>query len=88
MVQVKERFARIYIVQVVLFGVIGGNGAVVPDKVVDKAVGKFQIPAVLFDVVQFQDRLYHAAVDIVPGRLRALFYFLNIPDRGLGAALF
>ena len=65
-VEVKKSFSRVYIVKIVFFRVIGGDSAILPHKVVNKPVSKFQIFGIFFDMVQFQDSLDHAAVYVVP----------------------
>lgn len=66
MIQVKEGFSGVYVVQVIFPGIVGGDGAVLADEIVNKAVGKFQVTGVFLYMVQFQHGLDHAAVNVVP----------------------
>ena len=59
------------------------DGAVVLDKEIDIVVGKGQVALLARDLVQFDERLDHAAVDIVPGVLLTGTNLFDIPSRRL-----
>ena len=82
-VQLIEGLARVDVVEVVLLGVVMLDGAVFLDKEVDIVVGKRQIALLTRDLVQLDERLDHAAIDVVPGVLLAGTELFDVPGRRL-----
>ena len=58
-------------------------GTVVLDKEIDVVIGESQVALLTRDLVQFDERLDHAAVNIVPGVLLAGANLFDIPSRRL-----
>jgi len=82
-VELIEGLARVDVVEVVLLGLVVLDGAVVLDKKVDVVVGKGQVALLTRDLVQLDERLDHAAIDIVPGVLLAGTELFDVPGRCL-----
>jgi len=86
-VQGEQVLALIHVVQVVLLGVVGLDGAVFLHKIVDEVFGEIQILLVARGVVQAQAGRDHAAVDVVPLVGFAAAHFLNVPQGCFGAGI-
>ena len=82
-VELIEGLARVDVVEVVLLGLVVLDGAVFLDKKVDVVVGKDQVALLTRDLVQLDERLDHAAIDIVPGVLLAGTELFDVPGRCL-----
>ena len=82
-IEFVEGFARVDVVEVVLLGIVMLDGAVFLDKKVDVVVGKGQVALLTRDLVQLDERLDHAAIDIVPGVLLACTELFDVPGRRL-----
>ena len=65
-VQDEQVLALIHVVQIVLLGVVGLDGAVRLHKVVDELLGKLQILLIAGGLVQAQAGGDHAAINVVP----------------------
>ena len=59
------------------------DGAVILDKEVDIVVGEGQVTLLAGDLVQLDERLDHAAVNVIPGVLLAGAKLFDIPGRRL-----
>ena len=79
-IQLIEGLARVYVVEVVLLGLVMLDGAVFLDKEVDVVVGKRQIALLTRNLVQLDERLDHAAIDVVPGVLLAGTELFDVPS--------
>lgn len=86
-VELKQGFSCIYIVQIAFLGVVGLNGAVLPDKMVDEGIGKVQVFLFFCNEIQLQDGLDHTTINIIPGRTSAAADFFNVPYRSFRGAL-
>ena len=82
-IELVEGLARINVIEVVLLGVVMFDGTVVLDKEIDVVVGERQVALLTRDLVQLDERLDHAAVDIVPGVLLTGTELFDIPSRRL-----
>ena len=82
-IELVEGLARIDVIEVVLLRVVMLDGAVVLDKEIDIVIGESQVALLTRDLVQFDERLDHAAVNIVPGVLLAGANLFDIPSRRL-----
>lgn len=82
-IELVEGLARIDVIEVVLLRVVMLDGTVVLDKEIDVVIGKGQVALLTRDLVQLDERLDHAAVDIVPGVLLAGANLFDIPSRRL-----
>ena len=82
-IELVEGLARIDVIEVVLLGVVMLYGTVVLDKEIDVVIGESQVALLTRDLVQFDERLDHAAVNIVPGVLLAGANLFDIPSRRL-----
>ena len=82
-VELIEGLAGVDVVEVVLLGVVVLDGAVVLDKEVDIVVGEGQVALLTRDLVQFNERLDHAAIDVVPGVLLTGTELFDVPGRRL-----
>lgn len=86
-VQDEQVLALIHVVQIILLGVVGLDGAVRLHKVVDELLGELQILLVAGGLVQAQAGGDHAAVDVVPLVGLTAAHLLDVPHRGLGAGI-
>ena len=86
-VQGEQVLALIHVVQVVLLGVIGPDGAILLHKEVDEVLGEAQVLLVPGGLVQAQTGRDHAAVDVVPLVGLAAAHLFNVPHGGLGAGI-
>ena len=82
-IELIEGLARIDVIEVVLLRVVMLDGTVVLDKEIDVVIGERQVALLTRDLVQLDERLDHAAVDIVPGVLLASANLFDIPSRCL-----
>ena len=82
-IQLIEGLARVDVVEVVLLGVVMLDGAVFLDKEVDIVVGEGQVALLTRDLVQLDECLDHAAIDVVPGVLLAGTELFDVPGRRL-----
>ena len=82
-IEFVEGFARVDVVEVVLLGIVMLDGAVILDKEVDIVVGEGQVTLLAGDLVQLDERLDHAAVNVIPGVLLAGAKLFDIPGRRL-----
>ena len=82
-VEFVEGFARVDVIEVVLLGIVMLDGAVVLDKEVDVVVGEGQVALLAGDLVQLDECLDHAAVNIIPGVFLAGAKLFDIPGRRL-----
>ena len=82
-IELVEGLARINVIEVVLLGVVMFDGTVVLDKEIDVVVGERQVALLTRDLVQLDERLDHAAVDIVPGVLLTGTELFDVPGRRL-----
>ena len=86
-VEGEEVFALIDVIEVVLLGVVGLDGAVRLHEIIEEVLGKVQILLVPGGLVQAQGGGDHAAVDVVPLVGLAAAHFFDVPHRGLGAGM-
>ena len=70
---------RIHVIQIVLLGVVGLDGAILLNKGINEALGEVQILLVAGGLVQAQAGRDHAAVDVVPLVGFAAAHLFNVP---------
>ena len=86
-VQGEQVFALIHVIQIVLLGVVGLDGAVFLHEPVDEVLGKAQVLLVAGGLVQAQAGGDHAAVDVVPLVGLAAAHLLDVPHGCFGAGI-
>ena len=86
-VQGEQVLALVYVVQVILLGVIGLDGAILLHKEVDEVLGEAQVLLVPGGLVQAQAGRDHAAVDVVPLVGLAAAHLLDVPHGCFGAGI-
>ena len=86
-VQGEQVFALIHVIQIVLLGVVGLDGAILLHKGINEALGEVQILLVAGGLVQAQAGRDHAAVDVVPLVGLAAAHLLDVPHGCFGAGI-
>ena len=87
LIQGKESFSCVHIVNIVLLHPIPGNRAVLHNPVVDESICKFIVLLLPRGPVYFQKCQDHAAVYVIPPGFQAGPGFLNIPGGHVQCAL-
>lgn len=82
-IEFVEGLACIDVIEVVLLGIVMLDGAIVLDKEIDVVIGKSQVALLAGDLVQLDECLDHAAVNVIPGVLLAGAKLFDIPGRRL-----
>ena len=86
-IQNEQVLALIHVVQIVLLGVVGLDGAILLHKGINEALGEVQILLVAGGLVQAQAGGDHAAVDVVPLVGLAAAHLFDVPHGCFGAGI-